>query len=66
VDVNATIKVMNTVKRCVVRVILQLDLRVSKLLYRWHIEAAETSDVQLVVFMIDGTLQSLSLNVFQK
>jgi hypothetical protein len=29
-------------------------------------EAAETSNLQLIVFMIDGTLQSQSLNVFQK
>ena len=57
-DVNATIKVMKTVRRFVVRVILQLDLRVSKLLYRWQMEAAETSYVQLIVFMINGTLQS--------
>lgn len=66
VDANATIKVTNTVKRCVLRVNLQLDLRVSKLLYRWQMEVGETSNVQFIVFMIDGTLQSLSMNVFQK
>jgi hypothetical protein len=66
VDANATIKVTKTVKRCVIRVNLHLDLRVSKLLYRWQMEVAETSNVQLIVFMIDGTLQSLSMNVFQK
>lgn len=38
----------------------------SLLLYRWQMEAAETSDVPLIVFMRDGTLQSLSLNVFEK
>jgi hypothetical protein len=65
-DVTATIKVLNTVRRCVARVILQLDLRVYNLFYRWQKKGSGTSDVKLIVFMIDGTLQSLSMNVFKK
>jgi hypothetical protein len=49
-----------------VRVILELDVRVSKLLYRWQMKAAEISDVKLIMFMIGGSLQSPSLNVFKK
>jgi hypothetical protein len=65
VDDSATIILMNTIRRCMVWVILQLHLRVSKLLYRWQMAAAETTVVKLIVFMTDGTLQSLSLNVLK-